>query len=108
MVVNPPPLNNIATISHFLYLGFRNTSNRPQNRFFRSFDVNVLDGYLKAFKKERGASISNIKRVRGILINFLQFHGAAQDLKSDVTPSWTNFQTLCIGSRNYKAIPRHA
>ncbi|WIY58965.1 tyrosine-type recombinase/integrase [Bacillus arachidis] len=54
--------------------------------FFHSFDTNVLERYLKALKKERGASISNIKRVRGILINFLQFHGAAQDLKSDVSP----------------------
>ncbi|OUB64363.1 tyrosine-type recombinase/integrase [Bacillus thuringiensis] len=54
--------------------------------FFRSFDVNVLEGYLKALKKERGASVSNVKRVRGILINFLQFHGAAQDLKSEVSP----------------------
>ncbi|MFZ7936319.1 tyrosine-type recombinase/integrase [Bacillus thuringiensis] len=54
--------------------------------FFRSFDINILDKYLKVLKKERGASISNIKRVRGILINFLQFHGVAQDLKSDVSP----------------------
>lgn len=58
----------------------------PPESFFRSFDVNILDRYLKAFKKERGASISNIKRIRGILINFLQFHGAAQDLKSNVSP----------------------
>lgn len=58
----------------------------PSKSFFHSFDANVLDSYLKALKKERGASISNIKRVRGILINFLQFHGAAQDLKSEVSP----------------------
>ncbi len=42
----------------------------PPESFFRSFDVNVLEGYLKALKKERGASVSNVKRVRGILINF--------------------------------------
>ncbi|MGE6963742.1 tyrosine-type recombinase/integrase [Bacillus thuringiensis] len=54
--------------------------------FLHSFDANILERYLKALKKERGASISNIKRVRGILINFLQFHGTAQDLKSDVSP----------------------
>ncbi|MBY0018506.1 tyrosine-type recombinase/integrase [Bacillus cereus] len=54
--------------------------------FFRSFDTNTLDRYLKALKMERGASVSNVKRVRGILINYLQFHGAAQDLKSDVSP----------------------
>ncbi|PGM89694.1 tyrosine-type recombinase/integrase [Bacillus cereus] len=58
----------------------------PPESFFRSFDTNILDKHLKALKKERGASISNIKRVRGILINFLQFHGVAQDLKSDVSP----------------------
>ncbi|PKJ52251.1 tyrosine-type recombinase/integrase [Bacillus sp. SN10] len=58
----------------------------PPKSFFRSFDTNILERYLKSLKKERGASISNIKRVRGILINFLQFHGAAQDLKSDVSP----------------------
>lgn len=54
--------------------------------FFHSFDTNTLDRYLKALKMERGASVSNVKRVRGILINYLQFHGAAQDLKSDVSP----------------------
>ncbi|AGG04705.1 DNA integration/recombination/inversion protein (plasmid) [Bacillus thuringiensis serovar thuringiensis str. IS5056] len=58
----------------------------PPESFFRSFDTNILERYLKALKKGRGASISNTKRVRGILINFLQFHGAAQDLKSDVSP----------------------
>ncbi|MED3244917.1 site-specific integrase, partial [Bacillus thuringiensis] len=58
----------------------------PPESFFHSFDANILERYLKALKKERGASISNIKRVRGILINFLQFHGVAQDLKSDVSP----------------------
>lgn len=58
----------------------------PPESFFHPFDTNILDRYLTALKKERGASISNIKRVRGILINFLQFHGAAQDLKSDVSP----------------------
>ncbi len=45
----------------------------PPESFFRSFDTNVLESYLKALKKERGASISNIKRVRGILINFYNF-----------------------------------
>ncbi|PEA83778.1 tyrosine-type recombinase/integrase [Bacillus pseudomycoides] len=58
----------------------------PPEDVFRSFDVNVLERYLKSLKKERGASISNVKRVRGILINFLQFHGAADNLKSDVAP----------------------
>ncbi|PEF75654.1 integrase [Bacillus pseudomycoides] len=53
---------------------------------FHSFDTNILERYLKTLRKERGASISNVKRVRGILINFLQFHGAAQELKSDVSP----------------------
>ncbi|MGG5737461.1 tyrosine-type recombinase/integrase [Bacillus cereus group sp. IBL03679] len=57
---------------------------------FRSFDVNVLERYLKSLKKERRASISNVKRVRGILINFLQFHGAADSLKSDVAPPKLN------------------
>ncbi|CAI8814819.1 Integrase [Bacillus pseudomycoides] len=52
----------------------------------RSFDANILDSYLKSLKKERGASNSNLKRVRGILINFLQFHNAADSLKSDVAP----------------------
>ncbi|MDA2213822.1 tyrosine-type recombinase/integrase [Bacillus cereus group sp. MYBK195-1] len=61
-------------------------SKLPPESFFRSFDTNILDRYLKAFKIGRGASVSNVKRVRGILINFLQFHGAAQDLKSDVSP----------------------
>ncbi|WP_242227261.1 site-specific integrase [Bacillus cereus group sp. BfR-BA-01315] len=52
----------------------------------RSFDTNILDSYLKSLKKERGASNSNLKRVRGVLINFLQFHSAADGLKSDVAP----------------------
>ncbi|EOQ01310.1 hypothetical protein KOY_05360 [Bacillus cereus VDM021] len=51
-----------------------------------SFDANTLDSYLKSLKKERGASNSNLKRVRGVLINFLQFHSAADSLKSDVAP----------------------
>ncbi|PGC53806.1 tyrosine-type recombinase/integrase [Bacillus pseudomycoides] len=58
----------------------------PPKDVFRSFDINVLERYLKSLKKERGASISNVKRVRGILINFLQFHGAANSLKSHVAP----------------------
>lgn len=58
----------------------------PPEDVFRSFDVNVLGHYLQSLKKERGASLSNVKRVRGILINFLQFHGTADSLKSDVTP----------------------
>ncbi|PEF71249.1 tyrosine-type recombinase/integrase [Bacillus cereus] len=58
----------------------------PPEDVFRSFDVNVLERYLQSLKKERGAVISNVKRVRGILINFLQFHGTADSLKSDVTP----------------------
>ncbi|TKH12637.1 site-specific integrase [Bacillus wiedmannii] len=60
--------------------------NSPPEDVFASFDVNVLDCYLKSLRKERGASISNVKRVRGILINFLQFHGAADSLKSDIAP----------------------
>ncbi|MED3087788.1 tyrosine-type recombinase/integrase [Bacillus toyonensis] len=58
----------------------------PPEDVFRSFDVNTLEHYLKSLRKNRGASISNMKRVRGILINFLQFHGAADSLKSDVAP----------------------
>ncbi|MBJ8113711.1 site-specific integrase [Bacillus cereus group sp. N6] len=58
----------------------------PPEGVSHSFDVNILDCYLKSLRKERGASISNVKRVRGILINFLQFHGAADSLKSEVTP----------------------
>lgn len=58
----------------------------PPEDVFHSFDVNVLECYLKSLRKERGTSISNVKRVRGILINFLQFHGAADSLKSDVAP----------------------
>ncbi|PEA84050.1 integrase [Bacillus pseudomycoides] len=58
----------------------------PPGDVLRSFDVNVLDSYLKWLKREREASISSVKRVRGILINFLQFHGAANSLKSDVAP----------------------
>ncbi|MBC6975104.1 MULTISPECIES: tyrosine-type recombinase/integrase [Bacillus] len=58
----------------------------PPEDALQSFDVNILDNYLKSLRKERGASISNVKRVRGILINFLQFHGAADSLKSDMTP----------------------
>ncbi|PHG57828.1 tyrosine-type recombinase/integrase [Bacillus toyonensis] len=58
----------------------------PPGDIFCSFDVNTLECYLKSLRKERGASISNVKRVRGILINFLQFHGAADSLKSDIAP----------------------
>ncbi|PGO64012.1 integrase [Bacillus cereus] len=58
----------------------------PLEGVFHSFDVNTLERYLKSLRKERGASISNTKRVQGILINFLQFHGAADSLKSDIAP----------------------
>ncbi|ARJ25638.1 integrase (plasmid) [Bacillus mycoides] len=58
----------------------------PPEVLFHSFDVNTLEYYLNSLKKERGASVSNVKRVRGILINFLQFHGAADSLKSDIAP----------------------
>ncbi|ANS52146.1 integrase [Bacillus thuringiensis] len=58
----------------------------PQDGIFASLDANVLECYLKSLRKERGASISNVKRVRGILINFLQFHGTADGLKSNVAP----------------------
>lgn len=58
----------------------------PSGDVFQSFDVNILERYLIALRKERGASVSNVKRVRGILIRFLQFHGAADTLKSDVAP----------------------
>ncbi|HDX9577643.1 TPA: site-specific integrase [Bacillus pseudomycoides] len=58
----------------------------PPEDIFLSFDTTILDRYLESIRKERGASISNVKRVRGILINFLQFHGAADSLKSDVAP----------------------
>lgn len=61
-------------------------SKLPPEDVLRSFDANVLECYLKVIRKERGASISNVKRVRGIVINFLQFYGAADSLKSDVAP----------------------
>ncbi|WP_144508761.1 tyrosine-type recombinase/integrase [Bacillus mycoides] len=61
-------------------------SKLPPEDVFRSFDINILERYLKTLRKERGTSISNVKRVRGILINFLQFHGAADSLKSDIAP----------------------
>ncbi|MGG5741939.1 tyrosine-type recombinase/integrase [Bacillus cereus group sp. IBL03679] len=60
--------------------------NSPPEDVFPSSDVDVLDCYLKPLRKEREASISNVKRVRGILINFLQFRGAADSLKSDIAP----------------------
>lgn len=59
----------------------------PPEDVFLSFDTNILDHYLEWLRKERSASNSNVKRVRSILINFLQFHGAADNLKSDVAPS---------------------
>lgn len=58
----------------------------PPEDVFSSFDVNVLECYLKSLRKKRGASVSNMKRVRGVVINFLQFHGAADSLKSDIAP----------------------
>lgn len=58
----------------------------PSEDILTSFDANVLERYLKALRKERGASVSNVRRVRGIIINFLQFHGAADSLKSDTAP----------------------
>ncbi|MED1304071.1 integrase [[Bacillus thuringiensis] serovar konkukian] len=58
----------------------------PPGDVFSSFDTNTLERYLKTLRKEREASISNVKRVRGIVINFLQFHGAADSLKSDIAP----------------------
>ncbi|PFT90929.1 integrase [Bacillus thuringiensis] len=61
-------------------------SKLPPEDVLRSFNANVLDCYLKVLRKERGASTSNVKRVRGIVINFLQFHGAADSLKSNVAP----------------------
>ncbi|HDR5353530.1 TPA: site-specific integrase [Bacillus thuringiensis] len=61
-------------------------SKSPPEGVLRSFDANVLECYLKSLRKERGASISNVKRVRGIVINFLQFYSAADSLKSDVAP----------------------
>ncbi|UIJ70185.1 tyrosine-type recombinase/integrase (plasmid) [Bacillus cereus] len=61
-------------------------SKLPPEDVLRSFDANVLERYLKVLREERGASISNVKRVRGIVINFLQFYGAADSLKSDVAP----------------------
>ncbi|WP_144518172.1 tyrosine-type recombinase/integrase [Bacillus thuringiensis] len=61
-------------------------SKSPPEDVLRSFNANVLERYLKVLRKERGASTSNVKRVRGIVINFLQFHGAADSLKSDIAP----------------------
>ncbi|WP_420974168.1 tyrosine-type recombinase/integrase [Bacillus thuringiensis] len=61
-------------------------SKLPPEDVLRSFNANVLERFLKVLRKERGASTSNVKRVRGIVINFLQFHGAADSLKSDIAP----------------------
>lgn len=58
----------------------------PSQEVFQSFDTNGLSSFLNALKKDRGASNSNTKRVKGIVINFLQFHGNGNDLKSDVSP----------------------
>ena len=58
----------------------------PPKDVFHSFNVNTLECYLKSLRKERRASISNVKRVRGILIIFLQFHGTADSLKSNISP----------------------
>ncbi|MBT2576861.1 site-specific integrase [Bacillus sp. ISL-8] len=51
-----------------------------------TIDINILNSFFNSLKKERGASISNIKRIKGVVINFLQFHGNTSDLKSDVAP----------------------
>lgn len=58
----------------------------PSHEVFQTFDTNRLSSFLNALKKERGASNSNIKRIKGVVINFLQFHGNKNDLKSDVSP----------------------
>lgn len=49
-------------------------------------DINILNNFLNALKKDRRASTSNVKRIKGVVINFLQFHGNTNDLKSDVSP----------------------
>ncbi|MGF2772945.1 tyrosine-type recombinase/integrase [Bacillus cereus] len=58
----------------------------PSHEAFQNFDTNRLSSFLNALKKDRGASNSNIKRIKGVVINFLQFHGNENDLKSDVSP----------------------
>ncbi|MGR5965978.1 tyrosine-type recombinase/integrase [Bacillus cereus] len=58
----------------------------PSHEVFQTFDTNRLSSFLNTLKKERGASNSNIKRIKGVVINFLQFHGNKNDLKSDVSP----------------------
>ena len=54
------------------FMDSKTTSIAPED-VFRSFDINTLERYLKWLRKEREASISNMKRVRGILINFYSF-----------------------------------
>ncbi|MGX5458089.1 tyrosine-type recombinase/integrase [Bacillus cereus] len=58
----------------------------PSQEVFQSFDTNTLFSFLNTLKRDRGASTSNIKRIKGVVINFLQFHGNTSDLKSDVAP----------------------
>lgn len=58
----------------------------PSHEVFHNFDTNRLSGFLNTLKKDRGASNSNVKRIKGVVINFLQFHGNKNDLKSDVSP----------------------
>ncbi|HDR6289264.1 TPA: site-specific integrase [Bacillus cereus] len=61
-------------------------SQTPSQDVFRIVDMNLLNNFLNALKKDRRASNSNAKRIKGIVINFLQFQGNTNDLKSDVTP----------------------
>ncbi|HFK1767211.1 TPA: tyrosine-type recombinase/integrase [Bacillus mobilis] len=58
----------------------------PSQEVFQGFDTNGLSSFLNTLKKDRGASSSNTKRVKGVVINFLQFHGNGNGLKSDVSP----------------------
>ncbi|WP_130067640.1 tyrosine-type recombinase/integrase [Bacillus albus] len=59
----------------------------PSQDVFYQFDANVLNKFLNKLQKERKSSTSNIKRIKGVVISYLQFHGSTADLKSDITPT---------------------
>ncbi|WP_242281123.1 site-specific integrase [Bacillus cereus group sp. BfR-BA-01347] len=59
----------------------------PSQDVFYQFDANALYKFLNKLQKERKSSASNIKRIKGVVINYLQFHGSTADLKSDITPT---------------------
>ncbi|EJR25203.1 MULTISPECIES: tyrosine-type recombinase/integrase [Bacillus cereus group] len=61
-------------------------SSEPSQDVFRRFNTDTLNTFLNTLQKERKSSLSNIKRIKGVVINYLQFHGATADLTSDITP----------------------